>query len=71
LLKKKLGMRYLRDVIPLDAGLVKGSHGRIPEDRLDWPVLAGDLPHLNDREFIPATQVYHELLRAVRRQFSE
>lgn len=71
LLKKKLGMRYLMDVIPLDAGLVKGSHGRIPEDRLDWPVLAGDLPHLNDREFIPATQVYHELLRAVRRQFSE
>jgi predicted AlkP superfamily pyrophosphatase or phosphodiesterase len=71
LLKKKLGMRYLMDVIPLDAGLVKGSHGRIPEDRLDWPVLAGDLPHLSEREFIPATQVYHELLRAVRRQFSE
>jgi len=34
LLKKKLGFRTLMDVIPLDAGLVKGSHGRIetPED---------------------------------------
>ncbi|MBO9592603.1 MAG: alkaline phosphatase family protein [Niabella sp.] len=27
LLKKKLGMRYVMDVIPLDASLVKGSHG--------------------------------------------
>ena len=39
LLKKKLGFRGLLDVIPLDASLVKGSHGRIPEDRGEWPVL--------------------------------
>lgn len=34
LLKKKLGFRALLDVIPLDASLVKGSHGRddVPED---------------------------------------
>lgn len=38
-LKKKLGFRYLMDIIPLDASLVKGSHGRIPEDPLDHPVL--------------------------------
>lgn len=37
-LKKKLGFRYLMDVIPLDATLVKGAHGRIPEDNLDHPV---------------------------------
>ena len=71
LAKKKLGMRYLMDVIPLDATLVKGSHGRVPEDRLDWPVLAGELPHLSDREYIPSTQIYHELLHAVRRQIAE
>jgi predicted AlkP superfamily pyrophosphatase or phosphodiesterase len=29
LLKKMLGFRYYMDVIPLDASLVKGSHGRI------------------------------------------
>lgn len=29
LLKKKAGFRYVMDVIPLDASLVKGSHGRI------------------------------------------
>ncbi|WP_339925341.1 nucleotide pyrophosphatase/phosphodiesterase family protein [uncultured Cyclobacterium sp.] len=39
LLKKKLGFRYLMDVIPLQADLVKGSHGRIPESEKDWPVL--------------------------------
>jgi hypothetical protein len=31
-LKKKLGFRYLMDVIPLDATLVKGSHGRVTDD---------------------------------------
>ena len=41
LLKKKLGIRGLLDVIPLDASLVKGSHGRdnVPED--ERPVLIG------------------------------
>jgi hypothetical protein len=34
LLKKKLGLRALMEVIPLDASLVKGSHGRsdVPSD---------------------------------------
>ncbi len=41
LLKKKLGLRGLLEVIPLDAALVKGSHGRdrVPEN--ERPVLLG------------------------------
>jgi predicted AlkP superfamily pyrophosphatase or phosphodiesterase len=39
LLRKKLGFRMLMDVIPLDAALVKGSHGRIPLNRNEWPIL--------------------------------
>ena len=39
LLKKKLGLRALLDVIPLDATLVRGSHGRVPGDAADNPVL--------------------------------
>jgi predicted AlkP superfamily pyrophosphatase or phosphodiesterase len=39
ILKKKLGFRYLMDIIPLDATLIKGSHGRIPEDMEDHAVL--------------------------------
>ncbi len=38
LLQKKLGMRYLMDVIPLDAGLVRGSHGRLPDRADEGPV---------------------------------
>lgn len=41
LAKKKLGFRGLMDVIPLDATLVKGSHGRdnVPEE--EQPVAIG------------------------------
>jgi predicted AlkP superfamily pyrophosphatase or phosphodiesterase len=40
LLQKRLGFRGLMDVIPLDAGLVRGSHGAIPADpHQDHPVL--------------------------------
>ncbi len=38
-LRKKLGFRYLMDVIPLDTSLVRGSHGRLPDDPMDGPVL--------------------------------
>jgi len=41
LLQKKLGFRMLMDVIPLDATLVRGSHGCRPADRRDWPLLIG------------------------------
>src|SRR5437867_1658798 len=44
LLQKKLGFRILMDVIPLDATLVKGSHGCRPASSADWPVLITDQP---------------------------
>jgi len=49
LLKKKLGFRGLLDVIPLDATLVKGSHGReeVPED--EQPLVIGKLPQMPER----------------------
>jgi predicted AlkP superfamily pyrophosphatase or phosphodiesterase len=58
LAKKKLGMRMLMDVVPLEAELVRGSHGRVPEDQADWPVLVGDLPGLADLESVKAVDVY-------------
>ena len=39
LLRKKLGFRMLMDIIPLDATLVKGSHGRPPATPGDGPLL--------------------------------
>jgi predicted AlkP superfamily pyrophosphatase or phosphodiesterase len=44
LLRKATGMRYLMDVIPLNASLVKGSHGRLPDDPLDGPVFLCSRP---------------------------
>ena len=41
LVQKKLGFRYLMDVIGLDANVVKGSHGRLSEsgrEESDSPV---------------------------------
>jgi hypothetical protein len=46
LVKKLLGFRMLLDVIPLDANLVKGSHGRPTDDQLDGPLVMSDVPHL-------------------------
>jgi predicted AlkP superfamily pyrophosphatase or phosphodiesterase len=39
LLKKQVGFRMLMDLIPLDASLVRGSHGGRPRDPQDWPVV--------------------------------
>ncbi len=39
LIKKKLGFRTVMDIIPLEASLIKGSHGRIPTDISDYPIL--------------------------------
>lgn len=61
LLRKMLGFRMTLDVVPLDAGLVRGSHGRIPEETEDWPLLMGVLPGLDGDRPIEATDVYRHL----------
>lgn len=46
LLKRALGFRALMDVIPLDATLVKGSHGRPTDKAADGPLFISSEPHL-------------------------
>jgi predicted AlkP superfamily pyrophosphatase or phosphodiesterase len=41
LVAKKFGFRIHMDLIPLNSDVVKGSHGIIPKNSLDWPVLLG------------------------------
>ena len=65
LLQKKLGFRMLMDVIPLDATLVKGSHGVRPVSELDWPVLIPTEPHLLPESKIESTAVYEAIKKAV------
>ncbi|RIW18377.1 alkaline phosphatase family protein [Algoriphagus lacus] len=65
-LKKKLGFRYLMDVIPLEATLVKGAHGRIPESDLDKPLLVAD-PSIFDSDRIQPTAVFDLIIKSVNR----
>ena len=65
LLQKKLGFRMLMDVIPLDATLVKGSHGCRPTNRADWPVLLSAENALPSADELKSTDVHDVILRAV------
>jgi predicted AlkP superfamily pyrophosphatase or phosphodiesterase len=65
ILKKKLGFRYLMDVIPLDATLVKGSHGAIPKDSLDHPIFVSKNPDLFDGDKLEAVAVMDLILKEV------
>ncbi|HRQ88821.1 MAG TPA: alkaline phosphatase family protein, partial [Bacteroidia bacterium] len=67
LLKKMLGFRMLMDLIPLDASLVKGSHGAIPASQDDHPVLIGEFSDLEDGATLPATEVFTHLLAFCRK----
>ncbi|MBA3685361.1 MAG: alkaline phosphatase family protein [Planctomycetes bacterium] len=50
LLRKKLGLRYLLDPIPLATALVKGSHGRAPARAQDGAIIiASDRSWARDR----------------------
>ncbi len=57
LLKKAIGFRTLMDVIPLDASLVKGSHGRADGPAEHGPVFLSSEPHLVPDGPVDARQV--------------
>ena len=63
LMQKRLGFRCLMDVIPLDAGLVRGSHGATPVDILDYPVLVMNEAR-RTTDIIASTDVYRVLAQA-------
>jgi len=65
LLQKKLGFRMLMDVIPLDAALVKGSHGRWPSHQKDWPVIVTGRKHFLNCSQLKSTEVYSVFQNAI------
>ena len=62
LAQKMLGFRYLMDVIPLDASLVKGSHGRPSEKADEQPVLLSTEPSLLPAKKAHVTDVKQVIL---------
>ena len=63
LLQKKLGFRMLMDLVPLDASLVKGSHGRRSDDQKDWPIIVCEKPEFLATPQMESTEVFQVLLR--------
>ncbi|MEY9875795.1 putative AlkP superfamily pyrophosphatase or phosphodiesterase [Streptacidiphilus sp. MAP12-33] len=62
LARKKAGMRAPLRVVPLDPGCVRGSHGRLPDDDRDAPILLCSAPEA-ERDRYHATEVKQLLLR--------
>jgi predicted AlkP superfamily pyrophosphatase or phosphodiesterase len=63
---RKLGFRALLDVIPLDASLVRGSHGRVTDRPEQGPLFATDAPELlPEGPGVAATEVKALLLAHV------
>jgi predicted AlkP superfamily pyrophosphatase or phosphodiesterase len=65
LAKRKLGMRTLMDFIPLDESLVKGSHGRAPDDPAKGAIFITTEAGLLPEGEIPAVAVKDLLLAHV------
>ncbi|MCA9052233.1 MAG: hypothetical protein KDA75_00275, partial [Planctomycetaceae bacterium] len=61
-LQSKLGIRAPFDVISLDATKIRGSHGRLPDNESDRPVLLTSWTHDAD-EHIHMTDVKELLLQ--------
>jgi predicted AlkP superfamily pyrophosphatase or phosphodiesterase len=68
LLKKKLGFRYLLEVIPLDATLVRGSHGRVTDRIEDGPIFMTTEPVLLNHDCVRAEEIFELILAHI---FSE
>ncbi|MGA0559976.1 alkaline phosphatase family protein [Larkinella sp. VNQ87] len=65
LLRKKLGFRYLMNVIPLDATLIKGSHGRVGTPAPYHPVFVSSRPGLSTEKPLQAIEVFDKIWEAL------
>ncbi|MES3018307.1 MAG: nucleotide pyrophosphatase/phosphodiesterase family protein [Bacteroidota bacterium] len=63
LLKKKAGFRYVMDVIPLDASLIKGSHGRAGVEKQYQPVLITS--NEASSQTVKATEIFDNIWSAL------
>ena len=63
LIKKKLGFRTMMNVIPLDANLIKGSHGAINIDEDYYPILVQD--RVKNESLIVPVDVQHIIMQHI------
>jgi predicted AlkP superfamily pyrophosphatase or phosphodiesterase len=63
LVRKKVGLRYAMQVVPLDPSYVRGSHGRLPLSADDGPVLLCSAPEAEPSGKLAAVDVRDLLLQ--------
>jgi predicted AlkP superfamily pyrophosphatase or phosphodiesterase len=63
LVRKKVGLRYSMQVVPLDPSYVRGSHGRLPLSDDDGPVMLCSVPDAEPGGSVSAVQVRDLLLQ--------
>ncbi|NIJ45532.1 putative AlkP superfamily pyrophosphatase or phosphodiesterase [Wenyingzhuangia heitensis] len=73
ILKKKLGFRSMLDIIPLDATLVKGSHGAVNIEEDYYPLIIQNIKNVSTQKdsFLQATDVFELILNQVFAKDSE
>ena len=62
LLKKLMGFRYLMELTPLDASLVKGSHGRVTDKDDEGPIFMTTEPKFLKGSTVKAIDVFSMIL---------
>jgi predicted AlkP superfamily pyrophosphatase or phosphodiesterase len=65
LAQRALGFSSLMDVVPLDATLVRGSHGRVTDDAADGPLFVSSENRLVPAGAVAATAVKDLILRHI------
>jgi predicted AlkP superfamily pyrophosphatase or phosphodiesterase len=65
LMRKKLGFRTVLNIIPLKAELIKGSHGRLPDTKEDYPILITDQNSIDLKIEVECTEVFDIIRRHI------
>jgi len=65
MLQSRLGFRTLFDVIPLDATLVKGSHGAPPNSEENLPIIITEFTGSFESKRIESTEVYNIIKKSI------
>ena len=65
LLQKRLGFRMLMDIVPIDAKLVRGSHGALPTDRAEYPIAIVGRSNFFPSPELAATAIHDSIRRLI------
>jgi hypothetical protein len=65
LLQKRLGFRMLMDIVPLNATLVKGSHGALPAGRGEYPIAIAGRAGIFPSPDLDSTAIHDTVRRLV------